>query len=212
MHIPEHFRASDAEALIERLARRSAGLLITIGGDGSLCAAHAPILWDASAKIARGHIARANPQWRQGAGKGLLVLSGAEAYISPGWYASKAEHGKAVPTWNYEAVHLTGAVGWFDKRERLEAVVRDLSALHEGGREQPWGLDDAPRDYIDAMLRGIVGFELRAEKVEAKRKLSQNKSGADIEGVLNGLEAEADVGAREMAALMRALRAGTSEA
>jgi transcriptional regulator len=166
-----------------------------------------PILWDAGKRIATGHIARANPQWKHGDGQGLIVLAGPEAYVTPSWYPSKAEHGKTVPTWNYEAVHLTGRVEWFDDAARLEAVVRDLSALHEHDRAQPWSIADAPRPYIDALLRGIVGVTLHVERVEAKRKLSQNKSQADFAGVARGLAETDDAMAQEVAALMRAERA-----
>ena len=205
MYIPEHFATTEADALIQRLSRRFAGVLITIDASGTPSATHLPILWDADNKIAVGHIARVNPQWKLGDGRGLIVLSGAEAYVSPNWYPSKAEHGKAVPTWNYEAVHLSGRVEWFDDPARLETVVRGLSELHEAGQAKPWKLEDAPRAYIDAMLRGIVGVELHAERIEAKRKLSQNKNAADFAGVMAGLGASDDCGAREIAKLMREL-------
>ncbi|MEZ5959557.1 MAG: FMN-binding negative transcriptional regulator [Hyphomonadaceae bacterium] len=207
MYVPQHFAADDADALIARLAQRWAGVLITTGDDGGPVATHLPILWDADRRVATGHIARANPHWKQGPCKGLIVLSGPEAYVSPGWYPSKAEHGKTVPTWNYEAVHLTGAVEWFDDAPRLEAVVRELSALHENGRSAPWTIEDAPRTYIDALLRGIVGVSLTAERVEAKRKLSQNKSAADFDGVARGMDASNEPMAHEVAALMRGTRA-----
>ncbi len=207
MYVPAHFATEDADGLIQRLARRWAGVLITVGDDGAPVGTHMPILWDAERRIATGHIARANPQWKGGAGKGLIVLSGAEAYVTPAWYPSKAEHGKTVPTWDYEAVHITGAVEWFDDAARLETVVRDLSALHEQDRAEPWAIGDAPRPYIDALLQGIVGVELRAERIEAKRKLSQNKSEADFAGVARGLSASDDPMAQEVAALMRAERA-----
>jgi len=207
VYVPHHFATDEVDALITRLARRWAGVLITVDESGAPVGTHLPILWDAEKRVATGHIARANPQWKQGAGKGLIVLSGAEAYVTPAWYPSKAEHGKTVPTWNYEAVHITGAVEWFDDAARLEAVVRDLSALHEEGREQPWAIGDAPRAYIDALLRGIVGVALTVERVEAKRKLSQNKSEADYTGVARGLAASDEPMAHEVAALMRATRA-----
>ncbi len=207
MYVPAHFATEDADGLIQRLARRWAGVLITVGDDGAPVGTHMPILWDAERRIATGHIARANPQWKGGAGKGLIVLNGPEAYVTPSWYPSKAEHGKTVPTWNYEAVHITGTVEWFDDAVRLEGVVRDLSALHEHDRDEPWAIGDAPRPYIDALLRGIVGVELRAERIEAKRKLSQNKTEADFAGVARGLSASDDPMAQEVAALMRAERA-----
>lgn len=207
MYVPAHFAADDADALIARLARTHAGVLITTGTDSAPVASHAPILWNADEKIATGHIARANSQWKVGPGKALIVLTGAEAYVTPAYYPSKAEHGKTVPTWNYEAVHITGQIEWFDDPARLEALVADLSALHEDGRPAPWRIADAPLVYIDALLRGFVGFTLRAERVEAKRKLSQNKSEADFNGVAAGLAASAEPMAQEVAALMRATRA-----
>ncbi|MFZ2031670.1 MAG: FMN-binding negative transcriptional regulator [Vitreimonas sp.] len=206
MYVPEHFAEADADALIARLARRFAGVLVGVDGNGQPMATHVPLLWDAERRIVSGHIARANPQWKLGAGRGLIVLAGPEAYVSPSFYPSKAEHGKAVPTWNYEAVHLSGPVEWFDEAGRLEDVVRRLSAFHEHDRVQPWRIEDAPPAYISMMLRGIVGVEMRVERVEAKRKLSQNKSAADFEGVIAAL-GEGDAAATEIAALMRAIRA-----
>ena len=208
MYVPHHFATDETDALIARLARRWAGVLITIDPDGAPVATHMPILWDAQTRVATGHLARANAQWKHGPGKGLIVLSGAEAYVTPAWYPSKAEHGKTVPTWNYEAVHITGRVEWFDDPARLEAIVRDLTALHEAERAHPWSIEDAPRAYIDAMLRGFIGVTLTAERVEAKRKLSQNKSDADFKGVAQGMAASDEPMAHEVAALMRATRTG----
>jgi transcriptional regulator len=207
VYVPSHFATDDPDALITRLARRWAGVLITIGEDGAPIGTHMPILWDAERRIATGHIARANPQWKHGAGKGLIVLNGPEAYVTPSWYPSKAEHGKTVPTWNYEAVHITGDVEWFDDAERLEAMLDQLSAFYESDRAEPWTINDAPRPYIDALKRAIVGVTLKAERVEAKRKLSQNKTEGDFSGVMNGLAASDDPLAQEVAALMRAERA-----
>ncbi|MBC7769076.1 MAG: FMN-binding negative transcriptional regulator [Phycisphaerales bacterium] len=207
MYVPSHFATNEADALIQRLSRTHAGILITIDETGAPVGTHMPILWDAEKRIATGHIARANPQWQRGAGQGLIVLSGPEAYVTPAWYPSKAEHGKTVPTWNYEAVHLTGRVEWFDDPARLHAIVTDLSHAHEHDRAEPWSIADAPRPYIDALLRGIVGVTLTAERIEAKRKLSQNKSEADFTGVACGLAASGDATAKEVAALMRAERA-----
>lgn len=202
MYVPEHYAVDDAEALIARLARRAAGILVTVDGDGQPIATHMPILWDANTRIATGHVARANPHWKLGGGRALIVLAGAEAYVSPNLYPSKAEHGKAVPTWNYEAVHLSGVAEWFDDAARLEGVVRALSDFHERDRDHPWSVSDAPASYIQAMLRGIVGVSVKVDRVEAKRKLSQNKTGADFDGVLAGLESEAP----EVAALMASLK------
>jgi len=207
MYVPAHFAAEDADALIARLIGRHVALLITNGPDGTPFATHLPVLWDGERKIVTGHIARANPQHTFGSGRALIVLIGAEAYVSPGWYPSKVEHGKTVPTWNYESVHLTGALEWFDDAARLEAVVRALSDRHEAGRAQPWSIEDAPRNYIDAMLRGIVGVSVAVDRIEAKRKLSQNKSDADFNGVAAGLAASNSAEDQAIAAHMRTLRA-----
>lgn len=207
MYVPAHFATHDADALIERLTRRWSGVLITVDADGTPVATHMPILWDAERQVATGHVARVNDQWKGGAGKGLLVISGPEAYVTPSWYPSKAENGKTVPTWNYEAVHITGQVEWFDDAVRLEDVVAQLSQRYERERPEPWAIDDAPRPYINALLRGIVGMSLTAERVEAKRKLSQNKSAKDFDGVARGLAQSAEPMEQEIAALMRQTRA-----
>jgi transcriptional regulator len=207
MYVPAHFATEDADAVIARLARRWAGVLVTMDADGTPTGTHVPILWDAEKKIATGHIARANPQWKQGEGRGLIVLVGPEAYVTPAWYPSKAEHGKTVPTWNYEAVHLSGRVEWFDDAERLESMLAELSHVHERDRPEPWGLGDAPRPYVDALKRGIVGVALHVDRIDAKRKLSQNKSEADFNGVADGLSVRDDAMEREVATLMRGTRA-----
>lgn len=207
MYVPAHFAANDADGLITRLARRFAGVLVTVHADGVPVGTHLPVLWDAETRTITGHIARANTQWKQGPGKGLLILSGAEAYVTPSWYPSKAAHGKTVPTWNYETVHISGHVEWFDDAARLESVVAELSRIHEQDRAEPWAIGDAPRPYIDALLRGIVGVSLKAERVEAKRKLSQNKSAADFAGVADGMAKSDEPQARELASRMRDARA-----
>ena len=125
--------------------------------------------------------------------------------MSPAHYASKPEHGKVVPTWNYETVHLSGTIDWFDDPERLESVVRGLSDRHEAGRDEPWSIDDAPRDYVLRMLRAIVGVSVQVDRVEAKRKLSQNKSEADFDGVREGLLDSHEWGEREVGELMAGL-------
>ena len=211
MYVPNHFAAADADALIQRLARRRAGVLVSVDADGAPIATHLPVLWNSETRTISGHIARANPHWRLGEGRGLLVLNGPEAYVSPSYYPSKAEHGKTVPTWNYEAVHLSGRVEWFDDAARLEQIVSDLSDFHERARAEPWAVGDAPRAYIDALLRGIVGVTLHVDRIEAKRKLSQNKSAADFNGAAEGLSASPDPLAQEVGALMHAERAVSDE-
>ncbi len=211
MYTPAHFAADDGDALIARLARRGPAVLVTVDADGDPVGSHLPVLWDAERKLVAGHIARANPQWRISGPRGLILLSGPQAYVSPGWYPSKAEHGKVVPTWNYEAVHLSGPIEWFDDAVRLEALVRALSDLYEAAQPKPWSIDDAPRPYIETMMRGIVGVSLTAERIEAKRKFSQNKGAADFNGVAAGLAESVNPEDQEVAARMRATRAAADD-
>jgi transcriptional regulator len=152
-----------------------------------------------------GHLAKANPQWkdlRDGA-EALLIFAGADAYVSPGFYPSKAEHGKVVPTWNYVAVHAYGRAETFSDGGRLLDIVSTLTDRHEAGRTQPWSVADAPADYIDGMLKAIVGFAIPIDRLEGKRKLSQNRSAADIAGVREGLAASPEVNDQTLAQLMR---------
>lgn len=206
MYIPEPFAAPEPEALVAALAAKRLAILVTASEDGAPWATHLPMLWDAETRTLHGHIARANPHPKRASGaQALVILPGADAYVSPSLYPSKAAHGKAVPTWNYEAAHVSGGLEWFDDAKRLEAIVRDLSNRHEAARDQPWRIDDAPRAYIDAMLRGIIGVSVKAERIDAKRKLSQNKSAEDFAGVRDGL-AQGREAEREIAAFMAALR------
>ena len=184
-----------------------------------------PVIWDRPAEPADasdapaeygrllGHIAVANDQWQTAApgAEGLAIVTGPEAYISPAWYESKARHGRVVPTWNYEAVHLTGPVAFHRDPEWLRDVVTRLTRRHEAGREHPWAVSDAPPEYIDGQLRAIVGVELTVRSVEAKRKLSQNRSGQDQAGVVAGLRDEAGAGGAAVASLMAARLAGDRE-
>jgi transcriptional regulator len=152
------------------------------------------------------HLAHANPHWqRAGATRALAVFQGADAYVSPSCYPSKPRHGKVVPTWNYEAAHVHGRLTWRHEPEWLLAQVSALSDHHEAPRAQPWAVSDAPADYVQTMLRGIVGLELTIEKVEVNRKLSQNRPEADRQGVIDGLSVSAAETDRQMAAIMSGL-------
>jgi transcriptional regulator len=200
MFIPAAFAQEDAATQAAMIERAPLAVLVT-HGPGGLCATHLPVLHEADGFL--GHLARANPhRQRAGDGEALLIFPGPQAYVSPGWYPSKAEHGRAVPTWNYEAVHVYGTLTWFDERERLLDAVSRLSARHEAGRPDPWSPADAPPEYIERLLRGIVGVHLSPTRVEAARKLSQNKDEADRAGVIAGLAAEPSHQARSVAELM----------
>lgn len=164
--------------------------LVTVGEDGLPDATFLPVLWDGDRLV--GHLARANPHWRRivGGSAALAVVTGPDAYVSPGWYATKAEHGRVVPTWNYSVVHLRGRVLVHDDPGWVRGLVTRLTDRHESGRAEPWAVTDAPPDYIDTNLRPIVGVELVVATVEAKAKLSQNRSDEDRAGVAAGLAAD----------------------
>lgn len=202
MYIPR-FNAVDDEDEVRAMVRAlGSAELVTVGGDGYPVATLLPIVWQDGLVIA--HMARANPHWRQIApdSHALFICGGPQAYISPSWYAAKAEHGRVVPTWNYSAVHLSGTVCIHDDVEWLRAVVVDLVDRHESAREVPWHVTDAPERYVDGQLRGIVGVEMRVERIEGKVKLSQNRSEADRRGVIDGLRAERTPGAKAVADAM----------
>lgn len=204
MYTPAAFRQDDLATLHQQMRASRLPTLVSHGTQG-LLASHLPLLLKADEGpygTLYGHFARANPQWRDLAegSPALVIFQGAEAYISPSWYAAKAEHGKVVPTWNYISVQAHGRAEVFDDAERLLQLVSRLSALHEAERPQPWAVSDAPREYIDSMLRAIVGFALPIERLEGKWKLGQNRSQADQAGVREGLQASHDPRDRELAA------------
>ncbi len=190
MYVP-HYNAIDDEPGIRRMvADIGSAQLVTVGSDGFPLATLLPIVWDGDTVTA--HFARANPHWRQIGpdAHALLVVTGPQAYISPSWYPSKAEHGRVVPTWNYSAVHLAGRARIHEDGEWLRAAVDELVEQHEAHREQPWSTADAPDRYVSGQLRAIVGIEIDVERVEAKAKLSQNRSEADRTGMVEGLRRE----------------------
>jgi transcriptional regulator len=198
MYIPAHFAASPAD-VEELLARHGAADLIT-ATDIGLLATMLPFVYEPGAGALHGHLARNNDQWRQPAlGESLAIVRGPDAYVSPSWYAAKAEHGRVVPTWNYVTAHVYGRLVVHDDPEWVEDLVRRLTAKHEAAKAQDlgdagdvWSVDDAPRAFVEGQLRAIVGVELRITRVQAKAKLSQNRPAADIPGVLAGLTARGD--------------------
>ena len=197
MYTPRAFALDDLPEIQQLIQHTRLAQLVSVGEHG-LQASHLPLLLnpdEGANGTLYGHMAKANPQWRdlQNGAEALVIFAGADAYVSPAFYPAKAEHGKVVPTWNYLAVHAYGKAEVFTDAERLLAVVSALTDRHEGGRPQPWAVSDAPAAYIDGMLKAIVGFALPIERVIGKRKLSQNRSQADINGVRNGLAASDDV-------------------
>lgn len=198
MYIPAHF-AADPQAVQNLLAAPGAANLVTMTDQGLLATllpfAFNPAVGEHGALQA--HMARNNPQWSATpSGEALAIIQGPDDYISPSWYASKAEHGRVVPTWNYSTAHVYGQLVVHDDAAWLARHVRHLTGLHEDGREDPWAVDDAPERFIAGQLRAIVGVELVITRIEAKEKLSQNRSDADAKGVAAGLRA----GGREAAA------------
>ena len=209
MYLPPQFDGSDPALAHALMREHPLASLISNDDDGLPYVTHLPLhLADEGGAAGRalllGHCARANPHWRdlQGGAEALAVFSGPDAYISPGWYPAKAEHGKVVPTWNYIAVHARGPVELIEEPERLLQIVSRLSDQHESGRERPWAVSDAPREYIDSMLRAIVGFALPIRRLEGKWKLGQNRSAADQAGVRDGLASSPSPRDRELAARM----------
>jgi transcriptional regulator len=217
VYLPHHFAVTDTAWIGAFVDAAASATLVTFDGTKPV-ATLLPVIWDrpgelpgtsdAPASLGRllGHIAVANDQWQTAApdAAALAIVTGPEAYVSPSWYESKARHGRVVPTWNYEAVHLTGPVAFHRDPEWLRAVVTRLTRRHEAGREHPWALSDAPPEYVDGQLRAIVGVELTILSVEAKRKLSQNRSELDQAGVVAGLRSERGDGPAAIADLMAA--------
>ncbi|MHA3838015.1 FMN-binding negative transcriptional regulator [Terrabacter sp. AAH1] len=192
MYVPKAFgmAESDLHAFLE--AQPSAHL-VTVGPDGVPDATLLPIVVEGDRVL--GHLGRKNGQWERivPGSPGLVVVTGADAYISPSWYAAKAEHGRVVPTWNYSEVHLRGAVTVHDDPDWVLDVVTRLTERHEAHREGRWHVADAPEKYLRGQLLGIVGVEVVVESVEGKAKLGQNRSDADRVGAVAGLRAEPGV-------------------
>jgi transcriptional regulator len=194
MYVPSHFAADDA-VVRDLLVNHGAGNLITATTDG-LVATLLPFVYDPTVGdqgSLLGHLARNNQQWRTPViGEALAIVAGPDAYVSPSAYASKREHGRVVPTWNYVTAHVYGELVVHDDPVWVEELVRRLTAKHEAGSADPWSVDDAPETFITGHLRAIVGVEVRITRIEAKAKLSQNRPRADIEGVIASLDARGD--------------------
>ncbi|MNE19478.1 Protease synthase and sporulation protein PAI 2 [compost metagenome] len=206
MYVPAVFKDTDLSSLHQQIQSTRLAILVTSDEQG-LQASHLPLLLDPEAGpngTLYGHLAKANPHWRALAAgaEAMLIFAGADAYVSPDFYPSKGEHGKVVPTWNYLAVHAYGRADVFTDAQRLLELVGALTDRHEGGRTKPWAVSDAPADYIDGMLKAIVGFAVPIERLQGKRKLSQNRSAADSAGVREGLASSPDPQDQQLAQLM----------
>jgi len=199
------FREDRIEVQHELIRAHPLGLLIT-AGPGGLMANPIPFLVDAGTSALgtlRCHMARGNPQWRELAQveECLVVFQGPQDYVTPSWYATKRETGKVVPTWNYATVHAWGRPRVVEDAAWLRHQLDDLTLSREGGRAEPWKVDDAPADYVVSQIKGIVGVELPIGRIEGKWKVSQNRPEADRAGVVAGLRQQGEAAAA-MAALV----------
>ncbi len=205
MYQPAAFREERIDVMHGLIRDHPLAVLVTNTG-GSLEANHLPLLIEPLSSphgTLRGHVARANPLWRQSHdGEVLAIFQGPQVYVTPSWYPEKQATGKVVPTWNYVVVHVHGPLIIHDDRDWLRDLVSCLTSQQEAGRPQPWGVADAPADYIERMLGAIVGIEIPVTRLEGKWKVSQNRSESDRAGVVAGLAQQADPQARALAGLV----------
>jgi transcriptional regulator len=205
MYLPAHFEENRVEVLHALMGEHPFATLIT-QGTGGLEANHLPLHLDPEAGpfgVLQGHVARANPVWQQAAGSEVLVVfHGPQAYVTPSWYETKREHGKAVPTWNYVVVHARGRLRTIDDPDWLLGNLQALVAHHEAGFAEPWQIGDAPPDYIDKMLAAIVGIEIELTALKGKWKISQNQPPINRAGVVAGLRELGTADALAMAELV----------
>lgn len=203
MYLPKIFEERRPEVLHSLIREYPLGTLVVMTAKG-LEANHLPFEVDAEPAphgVLHGHVARANPVWREfdSGVEALVVFNGPQSYVSPEWYPTKQESGKAVPTWNYVVVHARGSLHVMDDPVRARAHLEQLTAHHEAGRPHPWKLTDAPADYIEQMLKQIVPIEIRLTDLFGKWKVNQNRVDRDRAGVARGLARETRAGAQEMA-------------
>jgi transcriptional regulator len=205
VYVPAHFAADDA-VVRDLLDNHGAADLVTATADG-LQATFLPFLYDPSVGehgALLGHLARNNDHWRaEPVGEALVIVRGPDAYVSPGWYPSKAEHGRVVPTWNYVTAHVHGRLVVHDDAGFVEDVVRRLTDKHEADLDRPWSPDDSPPAFFAGQLKAIVGVELVISRIEAKVKMSQNRPPADVEGVITGLTERGETAVADAVAAAR---------
>jgi transcriptional regulator len=212
MYVPKHFEETSVEVLHELIRAHPLGALVTSSSNG-LNANHIPFIVHPEPEpygTLRGHIARANPLWRDFSlgVESLVIFQGPEAFISPSWYRTKTETGKVVPTWNYAVVHAHGALRIVDDRAWLSELVEELTNRNEAERPNPWKVTDAPADFIAQMLGAIIGLELPIARLVGKWKVSQNRPARDREGVVEGLMQEDRDSALAMARLVQQIQDG----
>lgn len=208
MYQPAHFNETRTEVMHALMRARPLTSLVTLA-DSSIVANHVPVETLSEPMplgSIRGHIARANPLWREyrTGTEALAIFQGPHAYISPSFYPTKATTGEVVPTWNYAVVHARGTLRFIHEATWLRSFVAGLTAQYEAPRPQPWKIEDAPAEYIDKMLKLIVGFEFSITSLAGKWKVSQNRQHADRVGVLKNLQAASDADSHEIAAMLAA--------
>jgi transcriptional regulator len=209
MYQPPHHAETRKEVIHALMRAHPLGLLVSNGADGPM-ANPIPFLLDADHGAhgrLRGHLSKANPQWRQIAEHPdesvLVVFQGVNTYITPSWYATKRETGKVVPTWNYAIVQARGPARIIDDHDWLAGQISELTRTHEAGRTDPWHVSDAPEPFIEAQIKGITGIEIEIVSLAGKWKVSQNRPAADREGVVRGLgEERTDAASLEMAEIV----------
>jgi transcriptional regulator len=212
MYVPKHFEETSVEVLHELIRAHPLGALVTSSSNG-LNANHIPFIVHPEPEpygTLRGHIARANPLWRDFSlgVESLVIFQGPEAFISPSWYRTKTETGKVVPTWNYAVVHAHGALRIVDDRAWLSGLVEQLTNRNEAERPNPWKVTDAPAAFIAQMLGAIIGLEIPIARLVGKWKVSQNRPARDREGVVEGLMREDRDSALAMAKLVQQAQDG----
>jgi transcriptional regulator len=206
MYIPKHFEETDVGVLHSLIESHPLGAWVT-QSTGGLVANHIPFLIHRDRGplgTLTGHVARANPAWQTYSRTlpSLIIFQGPEAYITPSWYPSKAEHGKVVPTWNYAVVHAHGLPAIFEDKDWLLAHVSELTNSHESQETAPWKVTDAPAEFIERMLGSIVGIEIAIDRIEGKWKAGQNRGAPDRLGAVAGLRRRGRGESSEVAAIM----------
>lgn len=196
MYIPAHFNESRPEQLHELIAQHPLGILIAHGKSG-LSANHLPFMLHAKEGeqgVLHCHVARNNPVWQDidNGDEVMVIFRAGDAYISPQWFPSKHETHKQVPSWNYIVAHAYGRVTIRDEERYVRGAVARLTRIHEASQPVPWKMTDGPKDYIDTMLKAIVGIEIEITRLIGKTKLSQNKEARDVEAASAALISQGD--------------------
>ncbi|HCE1838700.1 FMN-binding negative transcriptional regulator [Vibrio parahaemolyticus] len=207
MFIPRKFRQEKIEELLAVIQKYSFATLVAYSDNG-MEATHLPVLLESVGEtlILKAHIAKANPLWKkvQNGSDVLVIFNGPNCYISPNHYPTKAEHGRAVPTWNYVVVHVKGSISFVTDPDWVYSVIDGLTTKHEAGSSNSWSISDAPKEYIQKMLPAIVGVEIEVNSLEGQWKLSQNQPELNQQGVINGLSSLNEPASQAVASMVRA--------